>query len=39
MKAKLGTGGTIKIRNIEIQGDKLEAVKNFLIEDGFTVKG
>ena len=39
MKAKLGTGGTIKIRNIEIQGDKLEAVKNFPIEDGFTVKG
>lgn len=39
MKTKLGTGGTIKDRNVEIQGEKLDAVREFLISKEFSVKG
>jgi translation initiation factor 1 len=39
LKARLGTGGTLKDRNIEIQGEKLDDVREFLTTEGFQVKG
>lgn len=32
LKSTFGTGGTVKNGTIEIQGDKLEAIKNWFIQ-------
>ena len=39
IKQRLGCGGSVKDDNIEIQGDKPEEVKAFLIEWGWKVPG
>lgn len=36
LKSKLACGGTIKDKNIELQGDHLEKAKKFVIEEGFS---
>ncbi|WP_116472859.1 translation initiation factor [Zobellella maritima] len=38
LKKQLGTGGAIKQGVVEIQGDRLEQVKNLLENAGFQVK-
>ncbi|MFY9873920.1 MAG: stress response translation initiation inhibitor YciH [Candidatus Nitrosopolaris sp.] len=35
LKSKIGTGGTYKDAKIILQGDHRDAVKQFLIEEGF----
>ena len=36
LKGQLGTGGTVKGRNIEIQGNHIDRVKPLLEKEGFT---
>jgi translation initiation factor 1 len=36
LKGQLGTGGTVKGKNIEIQGNHVERVKPLLEKEGFT---
>jgi len=36
LKGQLGTGGTVKGRTIEIQGNHIERVKPLLEKEGFT---
>lgn len=38
LKQNLGTGGTIKGKTIEIQGNHLPKIKAFLEKEGFEVK-
>ncbi|MFH7563784.1 translation initiation factor [Oceanimonas smirnovii] len=38
LKKQLGTGGAVKKGVIEIQGDRLEQIKQWLEKAGFTVK-
>ena len=37
IKSKLGTGGTVKGKIIEIQGNQLPKVKQILMSEGYTV--
>lgn len=37
MKKKLGAGGSVKNEQIEIQGNRMEEVKKFLIAKGYKV--
>jgi translation initiation factor 1 len=39
LKARCGSGGTVKDGNLEIQGDQREAVRDFLAAKGFRCKG
>lgn len=39
LKAKCGTGGTLKPAQMEIQGDNMDKVREFLTKKGFSVKG
>ncbi len=39
LKNFCGTGGSFKETQIEIQGEQLEKIRQFLIKKGFTVKG
>lgn len=36
LKGQLGTGGTVKGKNIEIQGNHVDRVKPLLEKEGFT---
>lgn len=36
LKQQLGTGGTVKGKSIEIQGDHLNKIKTLLEKEGFT---
>ena len=36
LKNKLACGGTVKDKHIELQGEHLEKVKKFIIEEGFS---
>jgi len=36
LKSKLACGGTIKDKNIELQGNHLENAKRFVVEEGFS---
>ncbi len=36
LKQQLGTGGTVKRKSIEIQGDHLNKIKALLEKEGFT---
>ncbi|MFW6052632.1 MAG: translation initiation factor Sui1 [Desulfosalsimonas sp.] len=38
LKARCGSGGTVKNRNIEIQGDHRELLEELLRKEGFEVK-
>lgn len=38
LKSQLGTGGTVKGKVIEIQGNHLPKIKKILIEEGYEVK-
>lgn len=38
IKQKLGCGGSVKTDKIEIQGDKVDAIKAFIREQGLKVK-
>lgn len=37
LKSQLGTGGTVKGKSIEIQGNHLEKIKPILEKEGYTV--
>lgn len=37
LKSQLGTGGTVKGKSIEIQGNHLEKIKTLLQKEGYTV--
>lgn len=39
LKRYCGTGGTLKGQTIEMQGEQLEKVRQFLTKKGFQVKG
>lgn len=39
IKSSLGTGGTLEGDELEIQGDQLERVRQFLSKLGFRIKG
>lgn len=36
LKSKLACGGTVKGNNIELQGDHIEKVKKYVVEEGFS---
>ncbi len=36
LKQQLGTGGTVKGKSIEIQGNHLDKIKTILAKEGFT---
>ena len=38
LKRVCGSGGTYKVDSIEVQGDHREAIKGFLLKEGFKVK-
>lgn len=38
LKQRLGTGGTVKGKTIEIQGNHIPKIKAFLEKEGFEVK-
>jgi translation initiation factor 1 len=37
LKSRLACGGTVKDNNIELQGDHIEKVKKYVVEEGFSV--
>ncbi|MBD3615700.1 MAG: translation initiation factor [Gracilimonas sp.] len=37
LKTQLGTGGTVKGKTIEIQGDHVERIKKILAKEGYEV--
>jgi translation initiation factor 1 len=37
LKTSLGTGGSVKDQTIEIQGDKVTAIKAWLVKKGYKV--
>ena len=37
IKSQLGTGGTIRSKTIEIQGNHIKKVQQILIEEGYTI--
>lgn len=39
IKQNLGTGGTIRGKVIEIQGDRVKQIKDFLVSKGFAIRG
>jgi translation initiation factor 1 len=39
IKQRLGCGGSVKNERVEIQGEKINEIKTFLIERGFKVSG
>ena len=39
LKQSCGTGGTLKDRKIEIQGDCRAGIRELLLKEGFQVKG
>ena len=38
LKARCGTGGTLKENSIELQGDQVQAAMDFLTKEGYVLK-
>ena len=38
LKSRLGTGGTVKQQNLELQGNRVDAIKSALLERGISAK-